>query len=74
MNHRLPVRAFSLVELLVVIAIIAILAGLATPVANGAMTKGRAAKCVGNLKAIGAAALSYAHDHDGRQGYLAVIL
>lgn len=66
MNHRYSTRAFSLVEILVVLAIIAVLAAVATPAVNGVMANGRSAKCVGNLRAIGAAALAYAQDHEGR--------
>jgi type II secretory pathway pseudopilin PulG len=44
------------VELLVVVAIIGILAALLTPVINAAMQKGNQARCVGNLRSIGAAA------------------
>lgn len=66
MSHRRPSLAFSLVEILVVLAIIAVLAAVATPALKSMMANGRSAKCVGNLRAIGAAALAYAQDNDGR--------
>ena len=47
---------FTLVELLVVVAIIGILAALLTPVVNSVKQKGNQARCVGNLRSIGAAA------------------
>ena len=66
MKHRSFAGAFTLVEMLVVIAIIAVLVALAVPAVNGVTAKGRSAKCVGNLRAIGAAALAYAQDNGGR--------
>lgn len=54
--HRAFRCGFTLVELLVVVAIIGILAALLTPVINAAMQKGNQARCVGNLRSIGAAA------------------
>lgn len=59
-------RAFTLVELLVVIAIIAILASLALPSAGPIIERGRSAKCVGNLRQIGAAVQQYIADNDYR--------
>jgi general secretion pathway protein G len=48
-------RAFTLIELLVGIAIIAILAAMASPAIGPVIERGRSAKCVGNLRQIGAA-------------------
>lgn len=59
-----PLRAFTLIELLVVIAIIAILASIATPALQSAIERGRSAKCMNNLRSIGAAMLQYVADHD----------
>jgi prepilin-type N-terminal cleavage/methylation domain-containing protein len=58
--------AFSLIELLVVLAIIAVLAALATPAIGSAIERGRAAKCVNNLRQIGVAFQQCAADHDYR--------
>lgn len=59
MNNK---RYFSLLELLIVIAIIAILAGVLLPALNTAREKGRAAVCIGNIRQINTAAMSYAGD------------
>ena len=57
--------AFTLIELLVVIAVIMVLAALALPVMNQAAKQARAVKCVGNLKQLAAAFVTYTGDHDG---------
>lgn len=57
--------AFTLVELLVVIAIIAILAAIAIPAATGALNSSRKAKCMSNLRALGAASAGYMADNNG---------
>jgi prepilin-type N-terminal cleavage/methylation domain-containing protein/prepilin-type processing-associated H-X9-DG protein len=62
MNHKK--HGFTLIELLVVIAIIAILAAILFPVFAKAREKAKQAKCLSNLKQIGAAALLYAQDYD----------
>ena len=53
---------FTLIELLVVIAVIAILAVLLLPAVNKALGRGRSTLCLGNLKQLGVAELSYAND------------
>ncbi|MGE9268209.1 MAG: type II secretion system protein [Verrucomicrobiales bacterium] len=57
---------FSLVEILVVIAIVAALLAVSGGVFRSASLQAKQAKCLGNLRQIGTAALSYALDHQGR--------
>lgn len=50
---------FTLLELIVVIAIIALLVGVTVSAGSGAIENARAAKCLTNLKSLGAAAANY---------------
>ncbi len=59
MMTRTHSRAFTLIELLVVIAIIALLVAILLPSLSMAREEGRRAKCLGNLRGIGAALGQY---------------
>lgn len=61
---RHVISAFTLVELLVVIAIIAILTALLLPALAGAKASARSAACKSNLRQLGIALISFAHDNE----------
>ncbi len=56
--------AFTLVELLIVLAIVGVLIGVVVPVYGRVVESGRAAKCVSNLRQIGAALGLYLGEHN----------
>jgi prepilin-type N-terminal cleavage/methylation domain-containing protein/prepilin-type processing-associated H-X9-DG protein len=58
--------AFTLVELLVVIGILGLLAALIFPTLRRAKGAGRAASCINHLRQLGAAAMTYSVDNNGR--------
>ena len=55
-------KKFTLIELLVVVSIIAILAGMLLPALGRARASAKKVHCVGNLKQMGVAFLSYSSD------------
>lgn len=59
-------RAFTLIELLTVIALIGVLGSLATVAGTAARARAQTAKCLSNLRQIGAAAQLYVHENRGR--------
>ena len=59
------VRGFTLIEILTTVAIIAVLAALIFPAANSMLARGQSAKCMGRMKAIGAAVASHIADNNG---------
>lgn len=63
MRRRRLHPGFTLTELLVVLGIIAVLAGIATPVALRIRSKAQRAHCLSNLRQIGVAMESYLQDH-----------
>jgi prepilin-type N-terminal cleavage/methylation domain-containing protein/prepilin-type processing-associated H-X9-DG protein len=58
-------KGFTLIEMLVVIAIIAIIIALISPAISSARQTAINAKCMSNLKNIGAATLTYMADNKG---------
>ncbi len=63
-RNSLCFRFFTLIELLVVIAMIAILAAMILPALNKAREKGRAIRCMSQLKQIVTGELAYCNDND----------
>ena len=57
-------RGFTLLELLAAIAIVAVLAALAIPLANAGIARADSAKCLGNLRAIGAGLNAWLADNN----------
>jgi prepilin-type N-terminal cleavage/methylation domain-containing protein/prepilin-type processing-associated H-X9-DG protein len=69
MNAAKPPRSrcaagFTLMEILVVIAIILVLAAIALPVVSAVRMRGNKAVALGNMRQLGAAALSFAAQND----------
>src|SRR5690625_4445855 len=59
-------KAFTLIELLTVIAIIGILAAILIPVVGKVRSQAHTARCVSNLREIGAASVAYSVDNRDR--------
>ena len=59
-------RAFTLVELLVTITVIAVLTALIGAVLSNARGRADAAMCMGNLRQLAAANLTYAAENEGQ--------
>ena len=58
--------ALTLIELLAVLAIVMIVAALLLPAVQRSIVKARQTQCLGNLRQVGIAFNSFAHDHGGR--------
>jgi prepilin-type processing-associated H-X9-DG protein/prepilin-type N-terminal cleavage/methylation domain-containing protein/LPXTG-motif cell wall-anchored protein len=65
-SHFKENRAFTLLELLVVLVIIMILAALLFPAVAKSLKKSRQTSCLNNLRQLGIAMQSFAHDHADR--------
>lgn len=64
---RTPARrpGFTLIELLVCIAIIALLLSILMPALSTSLRRGRATKCLAQLRVLGQGLVMYTADHDG---------
>lgn len=58
--------AFTLIELLVVIAILGMIVSISAPILGRAKANAESAKCVGNLRNVGLAVLSFVSENDNR--------
>lgn len=58
--------AFTLLELLVVLGVVGVLSALALPAVRSAVARAESAKCLGQLKSLGAAFGAYLSDHEMR--------
>ena len=58
--------AFSLLEIIAIISVAVVFLALLLPVVSKTREKGNMARCVGNLRQIGAAFNSFAAEHDGQ--------
>lgn len=61
-----PKSAFTLIELLVTITIVLVLAALIVPTAKNMIESSQTGVCIGNLRGIGAALITYASENNGR--------
>jgi prepilin-type N-terminal cleavage/methylation domain-containing protein/prepilin-type processing-associated H-X9-DG protein len=59
-------QAFTLIELLTVIAVIGVLAAILIPAVSKVRHRAQTTEAISNLRQIGAAALLYANDHQGK--------
>jgi len=57
-------RGFTMMETLVVVAIVAVLAGIAWPVARSFVDRANEAECLGKVRSLGVALQSYLQDHN----------
>lgn len=64
MALRSRAGGFTLIELLVVVAIVALLVVIAVPAVQGARARAMTAKCISNLRQIGAGLGLYLSEHD----------
>ena len=62
---RRPRRAFTFVELFVAVGVLALLAALIVPSVGLARERGQRARCMANLRDLGAATFRYATDNAG---------